>query len=118
MILDSAAGMFPHKIGPLLQLLTALVSNKLTVKKVKCLPDQMYGSLSLYRRLSVYACVWQVYNFLDKMSFYTQVYKHKPIDIISKDDETLWRRQAPKLLYPLGLFWFTFAHRCLTLFIV
>uniref|UniRef100_M3ZTZ5 Nucleoporin NUP188 n=1 Tax=Xiphophorus maculatus TaxID=8083 RepID=M3ZTZ5_XIPMA len=76
MILDSAAGMFPHKIGPLLQLLTALVSNKLTVKKV--------------------------YNFLDKMSFYTQVYKHKPIDIISKDDETLWRRQAPKLLYPLG----------------
>uniref|UniRef100_A0A3P8W9J0 Nucleoporin NUP188 n=1 Tax=Cynoglossus semilaevis TaxID=244447 RepID=A0A3P8W9J0_CYNSE len=76
MILDSAAGMFPHKIGPLLQLLTALVSNKLTVKKV--------------------------YNFLDKMSFYTQVYKHKPNDIISKDDETLWRRQTPKLLYPLG----------------
>ncbi|XP_014899103.1 nucleoporin NUP188 homolog [Poecilia latipinna] len=76
MILDSAAGMFPHKIGPLLQLLTALVSNKSTVKKV--------------------------YNFLDKMSFFTQVYKHKPIDIISKDDETLWRRQAPKLLYPLG----------------
>ncbi|MED6241615.1 hypothetical protein ATANTOWER_021771 [Ataeniobius toweri] len=76
MILDSAAGMFPHKIGPLLQLLTALVSNKSTVKKV--------------------------YNFLDKMSFYTQVYKHKPNDIISKDDETLWRRQSPKLLYPLG----------------
>lgn len=76
MILDSAAGMFPHKIGPLLQLLTALVSNKSTVKKV--------------------------YNFLDKMSFYTQVYKHKPNDIISKDDETLWRRQTPKLLYPLG----------------
>ncbi|XP_072227764.1 nucleoporin NUP188 isoform X2 [Leuresthes tenuis] len=76
MILDSAVGMFPHKIGPLLQLLTALVSNKSTVKKV--------------------------YNFLDKMSFYTQVYKHKPNDIISNDDETLWRRQTPKLLYPLG----------------
>lgn len=39
---------------------------------------------------------------MDKMSFYTQVYKHKPNDIISKDDETLWRRQTPKLLYPLG----------------
>uniref|UniRef100_A0A8D3DQQ1 Nucleoporin NUP188 n=1 Tax=Scophthalmus maximus TaxID=52904 RepID=A0A8D3DQQ1_SCOMX len=76
MILDSAVGMFPHKIGPLLQLLTALLSNKSTVKKV--------------------------YNFLDKMSFYTQVFKHKPNDIISKDDETLWRRQTPKLLYPLG----------------
>ncbi|XP_074472916.1 nucleoporin NUP188 isoform X2 [Sebastes fasciatus] len=76
MILDSAVGMFPHKIGPLLQLLTALLSNKSTVKKV--------------------------YNFLDKMSFYTQVYKHKPNDIVSKDDETLWRRQTPKLLYPLG----------------
>uniref|UniRef100_A0A3Q3WAU3 Nucleoporin NUP188 n=1 Tax=Mola mola TaxID=94237 RepID=A0A3Q3WAU3_MOLML len=76
MILDSAVGMFPHKIGPLLQLLTALLSNKSTVKKV--------------------------YNFLDKMSFYTQVYKHKPSDIISRDDETLWRRQTPKLLYPLG----------------
>lgn len=34
MVLDSAVGMFPHKIGPLLQLLTALVSNKSTVKKV------------------------------------------------------------------------------------
>lgn len=34
MILDSAVGMFPHKIGPLLQLLIALVSNKSTVKKV------------------------------------------------------------------------------------
>uniref|UniRef100_A0A3Q3CM93 Nucleoporin NUP188 n=1 Tax=Haplochromis burtoni TaxID=8153 RepID=A0A3Q3CM93_HAPBU len=76
MILDSAVGMFPHKIGPLLQLLTALLSNKSTVKKV--------------------------YNFLDKMSFYTQVYKHKSNDIVSNDDETLWRRQAPKLLYPLG----------------
>ncbi len=46
--------------------------------------------------------MWQVYNFLDKMSFYTQVYKQKPNDIISKDDETLWRRQTRKLLYPLG----------------
>ncbi|XP_068429689.1 nucleoporin NUP188 [Clinocottus analis] len=76
MILDSAVGMFPHKIGPLLQLLTALLSTKSTVAKV--------------------------YNILDKMSFYTQVYKHKPNDVISKDDETLWRRQTPKLLYPLG----------------
>ncbi|XP_054614138.1 nucleoporin NUP188 isoform X3 [Dunckerocampus dactyliophorus] len=75
-ILDSAVGMFPHKIGPLLQLLSALLSNKSTVKKV--------------------------YNFLDKMSFYTQAYKHKPNDIIAKEDETLWRRQTPKLLYPLG----------------
>ncbi|CAL8384411.1 unnamed protein product [Gadus morhua 'NCC'] len=76
MILDSAVGMFPHKTGPLLQLLTALLSNKSTVKKV--------------------------YTFLDKMSFYTEVYKQKPNEIISKDDETLWRRQIPKLLYPLG----------------
>lgn len=37
MILDSAVGMYPHKIGPLLQLLTALVSNKSTVKKVDLL---------------------------------------------------------------------------------
>ncbi|KAG7246263.1 hypothetical protein CRUP_001566, partial [Coryphaenoides rupestris] len=76
MVLDSAVGMFPHTTGPLLQLLTALLSNKSTVKKV--------------------------YTFLDKMSFYTEVYKHKPNDIVSKDDETLWRRQTPKLLYPLG----------------
>lgn len=48
--------------------------------------------------------VWQVYNFLDKMSFYTQVYKHKPNDIIAKEDETLWRRLTPKLLYPLSSF--------------
>lgn len=46
--------------------------------------------------------VWQVYNFLDKMSFYTHVYKRKPNDIVCTDDETLWRRQTPKLLYPLG----------------
>ncbi|XP_077479329.1 nucleoporin NUP188 isoform X2 [Stigmatopora argus] len=76
MILDGAVGMFPHKMAPLLQLLTALVSNKSTAKKV--------------------------YNFLDKMSFYTQAYKHKPNDILAKEDETLWRRQSPKLLYPLG----------------
>lgn len=34
MILDTAVGMFPQKTGPLLQLLTALLSNKSTVKKV------------------------------------------------------------------------------------
>ncbi|XP_041706361.1 nucleoporin NUP188-like [Coregonus clupeaformis] len=77
MILDSAMGMFPYKTGPLLQLLTALLSEKSTAKKV--------------------------YTFLDKMSFYTELYKTKPNDIISRDDETLWRRQAPKLIYPLGL---------------
>ncbi|KAK7896462.1 hypothetical protein WMY93_021787 [Mugilogobius chulae] len=76
MILDSAVGMFPRKISPLLQLLTALLSNKTTVKKV--------------------------YNFLDKMPFYTEIHKHKPNDIVSTDDETLWRRKTPKLLYPLG----------------
>lgn len=38
MILDSAVGMFPHKTGPLLQFLTALVSNKSTVKKVDLTP--------------------------------------------------------------------------------
>ncbi|XP_036384305.1 nucleoporin NUP188 homolog [Megalops cyprinoides] len=77
MILDSAVGVFPHKTGPLLQLLTALLSDKSTAKKV--------------------------YSFLDKMSFYTEVYKHKPNDIVSREDETLWRRQTPKLLYPLGV---------------
>ncbi|XP_056146762.1 nucleoporin NUP188 [Lampris incognitus] len=77
MILDSAVGMFPHEIGPLLQLLTALLSNIPTVQKV--------------------------FTFLDKMSFYTEVYKYKPYDIISNDDETVWRRQTPKLVYPLGL---------------
>lgn len=41
MILDSAAGMFPHKIGSLLQLLTALLSNKSTVKKVDFTHAQM-----------------------------------------------------------------------------
>ncbi|KAJ8286569.1 hypothetical protein GJAV_G00040670 [Gymnothorax javanicus] len=77
MILDSAVGIFPHKTGPLLQLLTALLSDKPTAKKV--------------------------YSFLDKMNFYTEVYKHKPNDIMSREDETLWQRQTPKLLYPLGL---------------
>ncbi|XP_072841248.2 nucleoporin NUP188 [Pogona vitticeps] len=76
-ILDSVCGMFPHLLSPLLQLLTALVSDKSTAKKV--------------------------YTFLDKMSFYIELYKHKPPDVISHEDGTLWRRQAPKLLYPLGL---------------
>ncbi|GAA6091744.1 nucleoporin NUP188 isoform X1 [Tachysurus ichikawai] len=76
MILDSAVGVFPYKIGPLLQILTALLSEKCTAKRV--------------------------YMFLDKMSFYTEVYKHKPSDVLSREDETLWRRQTPKLLYPLG----------------
>ena len=52
-------------------------------------------------------CVYQVYTFLDKMSFYTEVYKQKPSDIISREDGTLWRRQTPKLLYPLGVFSWT-----------
>ncbi|KAH0615425.1 hypothetical protein JD844_004636 [Phrynosoma platyrhinos] len=76
-ILDSVCGMFPHLLSPLLQLLTALVSDKSTAKKV--------------------------YTFLDKMSFYIELYKHKPPDVISHEDGTLWRRQVPKLLYPLGL---------------
>ena len=45
---------------------------------------------------------WQVYSFLDKMSFYNELYKHKPHDVVSHEDGTLWRRQTPKLLYPLG----------------
>lgn len=36
------------------------------------------------------------------MSFYNELYKHKPHDVISHEDGTLWRRQTPKLLYPLG----------------
>ncbi|XP_069465303.1 nucleoporin NUP188 isoform X2 [Ambystoma mexicanum] len=76
-LLDSVCGMFPHRLSPLLQLLTALVSDKSTAKKV--------------------------YSFLDKMSFYTELYKHKPNDVAAHDDETLWRRQAPKLLYALGV---------------
>ncbi|XP_013917047.1 PREDICTED: nucleoporin NUP188 homolog [Thamnophis sirtalis] len=75
-ILDSVCGMFPHLLSPLLQLLTALVSDKSTAKKV--------------------------YTFLDKMSFYIELYKHKPADVISHEDGTLWRKQTPKLLYPLG----------------
>ncbi|KAB0407114.1 hypothetical protein E2I00_004270, partial [Balaenoptera physalus] len=75
-ILDSVCGMFPHLLSPLLQLLQALVSGKSTAKKV--------------------------YSFLDKMSFYNELYKHKPHDVISHEDGTLWRRQTPKLLYPLG----------------
>ncbi|KAM4696540.1 nucleoporin NUP188 [Rhinophrynus dorsalis] len=76
-LLDSVCGIFPYHLSPLLQLLTALVSNKSTAKKV--------------------------YTFLDKMSFYTEHYKHKPHDIQSHEDETLWRRCSPKLLYALGL---------------
>lgn len=55
------------------------------------------------KRVGVFfsAC-WQVYSFLDKMSFYNELYKHKPHDVISHEDGTLWRRQTSKLLYPLG----------------
>uniref|UniRef100_A0A8C3XU81 Nucleoporin NUP188 n=1 Tax=Chelydra serpentina TaxID=8475 RepID=A0A8C3XU81_CHESE len=66
-ILDSVCGMFPHLLSPLLQLLKALVSDKSTAKKV--------------------------YSFLDKMSFYIELYKRKPPDVISHEDGTLWRRQ-------------------------
>lgn len=48
MILDSAVGMFPHKIGPLLQLLTALLSNKSTVKKVDLTHAQTYTRSTFY----------------------------------------------------------------------
>ncbi|XP_070614706.1 nucleoporin NUP188 [Erythrolamprus reginae] len=75
-ILDSVCGMFPHLLSPLLQLLTALVSDKSTAKKV--------------------------YTFLDKMSYYIELYKHKPADVASREDGTVWRRMTPKLLYPLG----------------
>lgn len=44
----------------------------------------------------------KVYSFLDKMSFYNELHKHKPHDVLSHEDGTLWRRQTPKLLYPLG----------------
>ncbi|KAG8447953.1 hypothetical protein GDO86_015165 [Hymenochirus boettgeri] len=37
------------------------------------------------------------------MSFYTEHYKHKPHDIQSHEDETLWKRRTPKLVYALGL---------------
>lgn len=103
MILDTAVGMFPQKIGPLLQLLTALLSNKSTVKKVHGENTQAHLILNLCSSIltEVFAGQ-QVYNFLDKMSFYTQFYKHKPNDVVSREDETVWRRQTPKLLYPLG----------------
>ncbi|KAM4663713.1 nucleoporin NUP188 isoform 2-T2 [Discoglossus pictus] len=76
-LLDSVCGKFPYRLSPLLQLLTALVSNRTTAKKV--------------------------YSFLDKMSFYTEQYKLKPQDVLSHEDETLWRRRTPKLLYALGM---------------
>ncbi|XP_072287840.1 nucleoporin NUP188 isoform X3 [Pyxicephalus adspersus] len=75
-LLDSVCTLFPHRLAPLLQLLTALVSSKSTAKRV--------------------------YTFLDKMSHYTEHYKHKPHDVMSHNDETLWRRCTPKLLYALG----------------
>ncbi|PIO39654.1 hypothetical protein AB205_0080430 [Aquarana catesbeiana] len=75
-LLDSVCTMFPARLAPLLQLLSALVSSKSTAKKV--------------------------YTFLDKMSHYTEHYKHKPHDVMSHNDETLWRRRTPKLLYALG----------------
>ncbi|XP_075180884.1 nucleoporin NUP188 [Anomaloglossus baeobatrachus] len=76
-LLDSVCTMFPYQLAPLLQLFTALVSNKTTARKA--------------------------YSFLDRMAFYTEHYKHKPQDVRSHDDETLWRRQSTKLLYALGL---------------
>ncbi|XP_068104600.1 nucleoporin NUP188 isoform X2 [Hyperolius riggenbachi] len=75
-LLDSVCTLFPSRLAPLLQLFTALVSNKSTAKKA--------------------------YTFLDKMCHYTEHYKHKPHDVMSHNDETLWRRRTPKLLYALG----------------
>ncbi|GCB67535.1 hypothetical protein scyTo_0000744 [Scyliorhinus torazame] len=75
-LLDNNCGMFPQSMTPLLQLLSALISDKCTAKKV--------------------------YSFLDKMTCYTEPYKHKPHDVLSHEDGTRWRRQTPKLLYPLG----------------
>uniref|UniRef100_UPI00398F6726 nucleoporin NUP188 n=1 Tax=Pristiophorus japonicus TaxID=55135 RepID=UPI00398F6726 len=75
-LLNNNCGMFPQSMAPLLQLLSALISDKSTAKKV--------------------------YSFLDKMTCYTEPYKHKPHDVLSHEDETRWRRQTPKLLYPLG----------------
>lgn len=60
-------------------------------------PRSMCGWL-----FNFFSACWQVYSFLDKMSFYNELYKHKPQDVISHEDGTLWRRQTPKLLYPLG----------------
>lgn len=68
-------------------------------------------SMYIYIHMYVFYISWmfyglsQVYTFLDKMSFYTEAYKHKPNDVISREDGTLWRRQTPKLLYPLGQCW-------------
>lgn len=45
--MDSAVGMFPHKIGPLLQLLITLLSNKSTVKKVDFTHAQMFTHSTL-----------------------------------------------------------------------
>lgn len=62
----------------------------------------MYTHVHSLHFLDVSWSVSQVYTFLDKMSFYTEAYKHKPNDVISREDGTLWRRQTHKLLYPLG----------------
>ncbi|XP_067825897.1 nucleoporin NUP188 isoform X4 [Heptranchias perlo] len=75
-LLANNCGTFPQSMAPLLQLLSALISDKCTAKKV--------------------------YSFLDEMTCYTELYKHKPHDVLSHEDETRWRRQTPKLLYPLG----------------
>ncbi|KAM9326170.1 nucleoporin NUP188 [Gastrophryne carolinensis] len=75
-LLDSVCTLFPYRLAPLLQLFTALVSNKSTAARV--------------------------YTFLEKMSHYTEHYKHKPNDVLSHNDETLWRRRNAKLLYALG----------------
>lgn len=65
----------------------------------------MYTHVHALHFLDVSWSVSQVYTFLDKMSFYTEAYKHKPNDVISREDGTLWRRQTHKLLYPLGQCW-------------
>ncbi|XP_078082449.1 nucleoporin NUP188 isoform X2 [Mustelus asterias] len=75
-LLVNNCGMFPQSMAPLLQLLSALISDKCTAKKV--------------------------YSFLDKMTCYTEPHKHKPHDVLSHEDGMRWRRQMPKLLYPLG----------------
>lgn len=61
-----------------------------------------YTHVHVLHFMDVSWSVSQVYTFLDKMSFYTEAYKHKPNDVISREDGTLWRRQTHKLLYPLG----------------
>lgn len=59
MILDTAVGMFPQKTGPLLQLLTALLSNKSTVKKVHGTNTQAHISSNLGSSIQLFfsSCV-------------------------------------------------------------